>query len=212
MGFTAWHRVVFPALVGDTNLPLLLEALGSVDAELARIHYALRDLAAWPASDSPDLARARVAIQRGFAGVRSMRALLVQRGDDYYESRASSLRARAIVVLLQLVELRGHDVGDVLGRSFASLEAFIAHVLAEVGRANTRWIGHSGDASALLRAEQAFAEIGHDPSVASVLARAALSKNPQVRLTCATLGALLGSTVELTVSSMSSSSPSREVG
>lgn len=172
-------------------MPLLLEALGSLDAELARIHYALRDLAAWPSTDSPDLARARAAIRRAFAGLRNMRGLLVQPSDDSYECRASALRARGIVVMLQLVELGGHDLGDALDASFATLEAFTAHVLAGVGRANTLWIGRPGDLTALVRAERAFAEIAADPGVASVIARGVIARSPLTRVTWMTLRALL---------------------
>lgn len=178
-------------MTAGPSLPLLLEALGGLDAELARIHYALRDLAAWPSPDSPDLARARAAIRRTFAGLRNMRSLLVQPNDDSYDTRASALRARGIVVLLQLAELGGHDLGDALGTSFATLEAFTAHVLAGVGRANAVWVGRNGDLSALVRAEQVFGEIAVDPEVASVIARGRLAKNPHVRLTWTTLGALL---------------------
>lgn len=172
-------------------MPLLLEALGSVDTELARVTYALRDLAAWPAYDSPDLGRARAAIRRAFAGLRTVRSWLVEAGDDSPEIRACALRARGIVVLLQLAELRHHDLGDALGASFTSLDAFAEHVLACVGRANTCWVGHADDPTALIRAEQSFAEIATDPAVANVLARGALATNPHVRLTWATLGALL---------------------
>lgn len=172
-------------------MPLLLEALGSVDAELARVHYALRDLAAWPTYDSPDLARARAAIRRAFSGLRTVREWLVEAGDDSPEVRACALRARGIVVVLQLAELRHHDLGAAVGASFATLDSFAEHVLACVGRANTCWVGRTNDPSALTRAEQAFAAIAADPEVANVLARGLLATNPQVRLIWATLAALL---------------------
>lgn len=173
-------------------MPLLLEALGGVDAELARVHYALRELAAWPTHDPSDFARARAAIRRAFAGVGTVRALTVEASDDSPGIRATALRARGIVVLLQLAELRHHDLGDALGPSFATLDSFGERVLDCVSRANACWVGRPDDPSALTRAEQAFAAAGADPELANVLARGVLALNPPVRLIWSTLSALLG--------------------
>jgi hypothetical protein len=203
---------VFLVLVADHNLPLLLEALGSVDAELARIHYAVRDFAAWPAPESPDLLRTRAAIRRAFAALRAMRALLVVQTDRSVETRASALRARGVVVSLQLVELRHADVGNLLAAAGTSVEAFAAYVLAQIGRANALWVGRSDDEDALERAERAFDRVGRDPLVASVLAHGSASRDAHVRATCATLGALLGLRAELRPVSVPSVSPSQEAG
>jgi hypothetical protein len=112
------------------------------------------------------------------------------------EHRASSLRARGIVIVLHLTELRDRDIGDMLGASFTTIEAFTAHVLSAIGRANAHWLGRAGDVGALLRAEHAFAQLGCDPRVATVLQHGASSPDPHVGMTCATLCVLLGIGVE----------------
>ena len=177
-------------MMTDVRLPLVLEALGSVDAELARIHYALRDLAAWPSAESPALPRAREAVRRGFACLRTIQDLLVHPPRDSYDERASSLRARSVVVVLQLTQLRGYERPDVVGTSFATVDAFADHVLQAIGRANAQWVRHGADVNALLRAERAFGEVGHDPRVASALQHGASSRDPHVRRTFAALVAL----------------------
>lgn len=180
-------------MTSTVTIPLLLEALGSIYTELARMNYAVRDLAAWPSPDSPDLARIRKAMRRGFAHVRQMQHLVVLLDDDdtSWEGRAASLRARGIVVLLQLAGLRGHDLGELLGSSFVSLEALTTFMIAEVGRANTYWVGRPANLDALARAERAFADIGRVPAMEALLVRGESSRDPHIRLTCATLGALL---------------------
>lgn len=184
-------RLVFVAFVGDTKLPLLLEALGSVDAELARVHYALREFAAWPASDSPDIVRARAAIRRAFMTVRAMREALVAPAFASVEARASSLRARSIVIQLQLAQLRGVNSIAFAMTEFGTLEAFASYVLAAIGRANTVWVGHPNKEAVLSAAEDMYADVGREPRIRQVLARGLVSSDLHTRLTCATLAALL---------------------
>jgi hypothetical protein len=204
--------IVFLVHVADYDLPLLLEALGSLDAELARIHYAVRDLAAWPAAESPDVFRARAAIRRAFAAVRTMRGLMVMPTEHSVETRAFALRARGIVISLQLVELRHADVREIVAAAGTSLEGFVAYVMAQIGRANMLWVGRPDDEDALARAERAFDLVGRDPLVSAVLAHGRASRDGHVRATCATLAALLGGRAESNPASVSTACSCREVG
>jgi hypothetical protein len=187
-------------------VPLVLEAVEQLQAELVRIHHNVRAVAAWPQSSEAEIASIRACLRRASAVTRGIQDHVLELGGDGEADalRASSLRSRGIVIAIQLSELERAARGlyeDPPSRRFPDAFAFKDFVLGEVGRINASWIAEAKQDEAsdlarerdlLARAEAAYAALGRDPDVAEFLAWGIHRQSFVFRSVCRVLAALLG--------------------
>jgi hypothetical protein len=159
---------------------LVLEAAEQLDAELRRLHHGLRDVAAWPRSSGQEVANMRAALRRAFGTVRAICEYVIECSEvETSGMRASALRARGVVLAIELSELKRMECGATgsgwPSHRFADVEMFREYLLGEVGRINSRWIASQKQAIAneleiVEGGETAYVALGCDPDVAEVLA------------------------------------------
>ena len=186
-------------------VPLVLEAVECLEAELLRIHHATRAIAAWPTDSAAEIASIRAAIRRACDVTRGItnNVLASSEGAAADALRASSLRARGIVLAVELSALE-HGARGLIGSPpnsrFADVWELKAHLLGEVGRINAQWLidsrqfpVHDGAKvrELLDRTEAAYAALGRDPNVAGFLAWAIGRESYVLRCSCRVLAVLL---------------------
>jgi hypothetical protein len=187
-------------------VPLVLEAVERLEAEILRIHHNVRAIAAWPTDSAAEITSIRAAIRRACESIRGIQNQVLVRTDVPPSDalRASSLRARAIVLSVQLSEMeraaRGLAGSPMAGR-FPDVWAFKDYLLGEIGRINAQWIteskraGNAGtpfDGAILERAEAAYRSLGQDQDVAIFVAWALSSESYALREASRVIAALLG--------------------
>jgi hypothetical protein len=186
-------------------VPLVLEAVERLEGELLRIHHNVRGIAAWPTNSAAEITSIRAAIRRAYEVTRAVRHQVLNRGAIAPSNalRASSLRARGIVLAVELSELergaRGLE-GSPPASRFADVLGFKDYLLGEIGRINAQWIadtrrvandGGVAERAILDRAEAAYASLGQDPNVAGFLVWAIGRESYALRGASRVLAALL---------------------
>jgi hypothetical protein len=186
-------------------IPLVLEAVERLERELLRIHHNVRGVAAWPTNSAEEIKSIRASIRRAYEVTRAVRHQVLARSDINPPNalRASSLRARGIVLAVELSELersaRGFAASPPAG-GFPDVCAFKDHLLGEIGRINAQWIidakqtgleGGAAERAILERAEAAYASLGQDPNVAGFVAWGVGSESFGLRAASRVLAALL---------------------
>jgi hypothetical protein len=185
-------------------VPLVLEAIEQLEGELVRVHHNVRGIAAWPASSSVEIASIRASIRRARGVTWGLRGhtLALGENDDSDTIRASSLRARAIVMAIHLSEMErlGRGLAEhPIGR-FPDVDAFKDHLLGEVGRINATWMseakqaishGASDERDTLARTEAAYAALGRQRDVAEILAWGAARPSLAFSTACRVLALML---------------------
>jgi hypothetical protein len=186
-------------------VPLVLEAVEQLQAELLRIHHNVRAVAVWPQSSEAEIASIRACLRRASAVMRGIRDHVLELGGDSEADalRASSLRSRGIVLAIQLSELEQAARGlyeAAPSRRFPDVFAFKDYLLGEVGRINASWIAETkhgdprdlaSERETLARAEAAYIALGREPEVAEFLAWGIHRQSFAVRSVCRVLAALL---------------------
>jgi hypothetical protein len=205
----------------------VLEALERVDAELRRIHATVRNFVAWPDAARDEAQNAFATLRRAFAITRETRAEVLdpERLAHSARVRESSLRARTVVLAMQLSELEhfANTAANLEPTAFAEdVTCFRAHVLRHVGVVNARWslatralatdddeiVGRLLDV-----AEAEFLALGRDPATVRFLARGISHEHQVVAMACRVVAALLEVPTEaLEVPVLPSLRPKREVG
>lgn len=194
-----------------SDLPLVLEAVEALGAELARLTQQATSLggvlsARERAATVTKLRRAQASVNRALAAVRD--SVLESADELSIERFESAFRARSIVLQLQLQRLKqiepqvAHRLWPASGR-FKSVDDVSAFVLDRIGRLNAAWSeerrgvrqNHSPDSPTLIaavaRAEHALIAIGKDSDVASFLAVGASLTCEEFRTPCRVIAALL---------------------
>lgn len=187
------------------DVALVLEAAELLDSELMNIHYRLRDLAAWPREC--DVASIRVSLRAVLLLTRGLRdqALAARLNTGSTELRAASLRARGVVVALQVSVLEraietstcGVEATAVTKAAFAR---FSERLLGYVGRINASWIleanrlpraARADFDSVLDRAEEGYSALGRDEELVAVITRGCADRPGVVSSACRVLAAIL---------------------
>ncbi len=122
----------------------------------------------------------RAALRRAFGTVRAICEYVIESCEvETSGMRASALRARGVVLAIELSELKRMECGSAESgwpsHRFADAEMFREYLLGEVGRINARWIASHKQAIAneleiVEGGESAYVALGCDPAVAEVLA------------------------------------------
>jgi hypothetical protein len=189
-------------------VPLVLEAVERLEAEILRIHHNVRAIAAWPTNSAAEITSIRAAIRRAREVTRGIKHHVLVRADLTPSDalRASSLRARGIVLAVELSELeRGARglVGSPQDNRFPDVWAFKDHLLTEIGRINAHWNAESkrestptaNERAILDRAAAAYAALGQDPDIAAFLAWAIGRESYALREASRVIAALLDAPV-----------------
>jgi hypothetical protein len=186
-------------------VPLVLEAVERLHAELLRIHHNVRAIAAWPTDSAAEIRSIRASIRRAHDVIRGIECHVLVRTDSTPSNalRASSLRARGIVLAVELSELEraAHGLaGPPSSSRFPDVWAFKDHLLGEIGRINAQWIAESKreataetpiERAILDRAEAAYASLGQDTDVETFLTWAVGSESHALREASRVIAALL---------------------
>jgi hypothetical protein len=216
--------------VGSFNLPLVLEAVAQLEVEVSNIGRCSDDLvtSASVVAAPVTVLKIRGAHRRAERAIDTLRSRLLDDASDEpsREHREWTFRARAIVLALQMPELKRYEreVGTRLwparGR-FASIAELCSYILERIGEINGRWlvdrraidvVGCDGEAAreraylgALTEAERGLCNIGMEPDVACLLAAGAAMSSVGFRTACRVVAALLG--VSLAPAAIAATSP-----
>jgi hypothetical protein len=191
--------------VTSAHVPLVLEAVECLEAELLRIHHATRAIAAWPTDSASELTSIRAAIRRACDVTRGItnNVLASSEGAASNALRASSLRARGIVLAVELAALEDGArglVGSPPHSRFSDVWELKDYLLGEISRINAQWLTESrhfhthdgpGVRELLDRTEAAYAALGRDPNVAGFLAWAVGRESYALRCASRVLAVLL---------------------
>jgi hypothetical protein len=191
--------------VTAAHVPLVLEAVECLEAELLRIHHATRAIAAWPTDSAAEIASIRAAIRRACDVTRGITNNLLASSEGAASDalRASSLRARGIVLAVELSALE-HGARGLAGSPpnsrFADVSEFKEYLVGEISRINAHWltesrhfyVQHGASVRELLdHTEAAYAALGREPNVAGFLAWAVDRESYALRCASRVLATLL---------------------
>jgi len=191
-------------------VPLLLEAVEQLDAELLRIHRGTCAVAASPGEHLATVTNLSRAVKRASRALRSVRENVLDSAAELTIDRfESAFRARTIVLQLQLQTLKqlepqvAHRLWPASGR-FQSVDDVREFLLDRIGRLNAHWAedrrAHARDderpgyrvlVAAVAKAERALTAIGEDSDVISFLAVGASLTCEDFRTACRVIAALL---------------------
>lgn len=195
--------------VAASDLPLVLQAVGELDRELTQLtrHASVLDTPVPTRDYATILRKLRASVGRTSHAMGLVQERVLDSTSELSVDRlASSYRGRAVVLRLQLQELRLTEPEVVQhlwpapGR-FHSLDDMSSFVCDRIGRVNAGLVAARHDAAkddhralvaAVAKAEHQLLEIGRDNDLVCFLAAGAAMTSPRFRTACRVIAALLG--------------------